>query len=121
MAKQKKKAKTGKKAKPKTKKVAPKVKAIKKSSSPGTNDVTLHAMTAVTETACLTGAWTPVVSVNDNIDIGDKLGNVVFSGLSCDVSASEAGVVSWVRIKSQVNLGYAVCMIEPGVAIPPIA
>jgi len=79
----------------------------------GVKDVTLHAVSSVAETACQTGVWMPLKSSNATVEIGDILGSVIFSGVPCDVEASEAGVISWIRMKSQVNSGYAVCMIEP--------
>jgi predicted deacylase len=68
-------------------------------------------VTLVTETACQTGAWTPSKSAGQQVNIGDTLGTVVFSGLPCDVTASSSGIINWIRPSSQVNMGFDVCRI----------
>jgi predicted deacylase len=84
------------------------------STLPESIKVSIPAISFIAEPACQTGLWKPLRSVGDRVAMADTLGTVVFSGITCEVLASEGGVISNIRKGSQVNAGIAVCSIKTG-------
>ncbi len=65
-----------------------------------------------TETACQTGDWKPSKAKGDQVIIGDQVGQVIFSGIPCNVKASVKGKITWIEVMdTQVNKGDDVCTI----------